>query len=618
MKKTILFYKNISAGGVKLMVGAGSRLVFTALLIAALSACRKSGFLDQKKLSQIDENTVFTDSLNSWNYVNSRYSNLTYSWEPTRWGRGGVDAASDEVQSANAPTEQETYWAGGAINPSNVTAEIWTITWQQVRAVNIFLKNQARIPMTANTKKLLEGQMRFLRAWYYATMLKTYGGFPLIGNAIFSDGDAIDLPRNTYEECLNYIISECDAAASLLPVDFVAATGNPADYGRATKGAALALKARLLLYAASPLINASRGDDPSRLVSLGSTNPNRWKLAADAAQAVINLGQYSLFRRVTPFFYNQFLNGLTASAPNSEAVFAFLPATTTQNNMIRETLANPATRATRYQSNGPSCFPLQELVDAFGMANGKAIDDPASGYPGIGNNMYLNRDPRFYASITYNGGLRFLNGKATDQPVWTYTGDIPASSTNDASISGARTDGIYTATGTRTGYFAYKMLANNVANGGVELNRPRILIRYAEVLLNAAEATNEFSGPSSQIYTWLKDIRDRAGIAAGTDGMYGMKANMTQEEMRIFLQRERQVELALEEHRFWDVRRWKTAPQVLNQDFHGMEITRASNGSYSYRTIVVRKNVFRDNMYFFPIPQSELTKSPSMKQNPGY
>jgi len=617
MKSKILIDKNKGGRYLKYAIRSGSQLGLMAMIIIALGACRKSGFLDQKKLSQIDENTVFTDSLNSWNYVNSRYGNISYSWEPTRWGRGGVDAASDEVQSANAPTEQQTYWAGGAVNPSNVSSEIWTTTWQQVRAINIFLKNQSRIPMTANTKKLLEGQIRFLRAWYYATMLKTYGGFPLIGNTIFSDSDAIDLPRNTYEECLNYIISECDAAASMLPVDFVAALGNPADYGRATKGSALALKARVLLYAASPLVNVSRGDDPARLVSLGNTDPNRWKLAADAAQAVINLGQYSLFRRVTPFFYNQFLNGLTAATPNSEAVFSFLPATTTQNNMIRETLANPATRGTRYQST-PSCFPLQELVDAFGMANGKAIDDPASGYPGIGNSMYLNRDPRFYATITYNGGLRFLNGKATDQPVWTYTGDIPSSPTNDASISGARTDGIYTSTGTITGYFAYKMLANNVANGGVELNRPRILIRYAEVLLNAAEAINEFSGPSPQIYSWLKDIRDRAGIAAGTDGMYGMKANMTQAEMRTFLQRERQVELALEEHRFWDVRRWKIAPQVLNQDLHGMEITRANNGSYSYRTVVIRKNVFRDNMYFFPIPQTELTKAPSMKQNPGY
>ncbi|MDQ0641104.1 hypothetical protein QF042_004669 [Pedobacter sp. W3I1] len=618
MKNFISMYKNKDINPLGAITRAGILCVWTAGLLASLSSCKKSGFLDQKTLSQIDENTVFTDSLNSWNYVNSRYSNLTYSWEPTRWGRGGVDAASDEVQAANAPTEQHAYWAGGAVNPSNVSSEIWTTTWQQVRAVNIFLKNQSRIPMTENTKKLLEGQMRFLRAWYYATMLKTYGGFPLIDNTIFSDSDVIDLSRNTYAECLNYIISECDAAANLLPLDFVIASGNLGNYGRVTKGAALALKARLLLYAASPLINASRGDDPAHLVSFGNADPNRWKAAADAAQAVINLGQYTLFRRVTPFFYNQFLNGLTATTPNSEAIFSYLPATSTPNNMIRETLANPATRGTRYQTGGPSCFPLQELVDAFGMANGKAIDDPTSGYPGIGNNMYLNRDPRFYATITYNGGLRFLSGKATDQPVWTYTGDIPASSTNDAAIAGARTDGIYTSTGTSTGYFAYKMLANNVANGGVELNRPRILIRYAEILLNAAEANNEFAGPSPQIYTWLKEIRDRAGIAPGANGMYGMNSNMTQSEMRLFLQRERQVELALEEHRFWDVRRWKTAPQVLNQDLHGMEITRAANGSYSYRTIVVRKNVFRDNMYFFPIPQAELTKSAALKQNPGY
>ncbi|HEY9195019.1 MAG TPA: RagB/SusD family nutrient uptake outer membrane protein, partial [Mucilaginibacter sp.] len=413
------------------------------------------------------------------------------------------------------------------------------------------------------------------------------------------------------------ITAECDAAAALLPTDYVAATGNQADYGRATKGAALALKARVLLYAASPLMNQNRADDPGRLVSYGNYDVNRWKLAADAAQAVISLNQYSLFRKVTPYFYNQFLNGLTYASANSEMVFAFLPATTTQNNMIRETICNPPSRPTRYQSgSNVSCWPLQELVDAFGMSNGKALNDPGSGYPGIGDNMYLNRDPRFYATITYNGGLRFLSGFSGDQPVWTYTGVIPSSSS--PAVNGALTDGIYTSLGTKTGYYAYKMLCNNVAGGGVELNRPRMLIRYAEVLLNAAEANNELNGPSEQIYNWLKDIRNRAGISPGTDGMYGMKAGMSQTEMRLFLQNERQVELAFEEHRFFDVRRWKIAPAVLNKDMHGMEITRAADGKFSYRTIVVRSNTFRDAMYWFPIAQAELTKSPALKQNPGY
>jgi hypothetical protein len=620
MKSNNIFIKQKENSSMAILVQLCCTIPLFGLLIS-FSSCKKSGFLDQKILSQIDEKAIFTDSLNTSYYVNSRYNNVDYSYELNRWGQGGVESACDEAQppvQAAQLTQLQTYWETGAINSSNISSDgIWGTTYAQVRAVNIFLRDEATIPVSKATKTLYEGEMRFLRAWYLATLLKTYGGFPIVGNAVFKVGDNINIPRSSYSASVKYVVGQCDSAAAMLPADFVAQTGNPADYGRATKGAALALKARVLLYAASPLTNQARGDDPDHLVSYGNADPGRWQLAADAAQAVINLGVYSLYRAATPAFYNQFLNGLNYTAPNSEAIFSFMPATSTQNNMFRETICNPPSRATRYQTgSNTACYPLQEMVDAFGMQNGKAISDPSSGYPGIGDQMYLNRDPRFYYTITYNGFLRFLAGHSTDQPVWTYTGVVP-SSTNVA-ISGALTDGIYTATGTKTGYYCYKMLCDNVAPGGIELNRSRILIRYAEILLDAAEANNEVGGPSPQIYTWLKDIRNRAGISPGADGMYGMNPNMSQAEMRTFLQNERQVELAFEEQRFWDVRRWMIAPAVLNKEMHGMEITRAANGSFSYRTIVVRSNVFRTNMYWFPIAQSELVKSSALKQNPGY
>jgi hypothetical protein len=250
------------------------------------------------------------------------------------------------------------------------------------------------------------------------------------------------------------------------------------------------------------------------------------------------------------------------------------------------------------------------------MANGLRITDPASGYTGIGDNMYKNRDPRFYATITYNGALRNYGGFG-DQPVNTYTGVVPPPVPN-ASFASANVDGIYTSSGTKTGYFRYKTLYNFVVAGGSELDRPWWLIRYAEILLNAAEATNEYQGPTAEIYVWLTDIRSRAGITPGANNMYGLKENMTKDEMREAIRHERRVELAFEEHRFWDIRRWKIAPVTENAETHGMEITRAANGSFSYRTIVIRKHVFTDAMYFWPIPQSELVKSPALKQNPGY
>lgn len=590
------------------------------LLIVFITACKKGGFLDQKTLSVIDEHAIFSDSTYTVDFVNGRYANVEYTYEPNRWGTGGVESACDEAQSAVTNTtanQLQNYLVNSAINPSVASADnLWTIVYQQVRAVNIFLRNESKLPVTKATKSYWEGQMRFLRAWYYALLLKQVGGFPIVGNTVYQDGDKINVPRSTYEKCVDYVVSECDSAAAMLPLNNLNSLppySPTVDYGRATKGAALGLKARVLLYAASPLTNQSRGDDPGHLVSYGNADPNRWKLAADAAQAVINLGQYSLYRSATPAYYQLFITNV--GTQNPEVVFAFYPATTTPNNMFRETICNPPSRGTRYTGT-ISLFPLQELVDAFGMQNGKPISDPSSGYTGIGDNMYKNRDPRLYYTIEYNGASRAEAGYSGDQPIWTYTGVVPT--TTNVNLLSVNTDGIYKSNATTTGYYCYKMCEDGVGPLAQENNRPRMLIRYAEVLLDAAEATNEFSGPSSQIYTWLKDIRSRAGIDAGADGMYGMNPNMTKDDMRAFLQNERQVELAFEEQRFWDVRRWKIAPQVLNKDMHGMEITRSASGTYSYRTIVVRKQIFTDNQYFFPISQSEITKSPALKQNPGY
>jgi hypothetical protein len=295
-------------------------------------------------------------------------------------------------------------------------------------------------------------------------------------------------------------------------------------------------------------------------------------------------------------------------------VLVYWQPVTTSNNFYVENSSNPQSRGTTNGYAGVKYFPTQELVNEFDMLNGLRITDAASGYPGMGDDMYKNRDPRLTYSIHYNGSRRNM-GSLGDQAVNTYTGVIP---TGNAAATSASVDGIYTSTGTKTGYFRYKMCNNFGVGGGSELYRPWVVMRYAEVLLNAAEATNEYYGPSTEIYDWLKLIRNRAGITAGANGLYGLKAGMTKDEMREAIRHERRVELAFEEHRYWDIRRWKIAPQTENTETHGMEITRAADGKFSYRTIVVRKHVFTDAMYFWPIPQSEIVKSPALVQNPGY
>lgn len=573
------------------------------IAICSITACKKD-FLDQKTLSAIDENAVFRDSTRTLGFVNNLYSNLGISFNPRRFNNTGLDAACDESEPINDPTIYTYKISSGGINPNNADKGLWTVTFQMVRAANIFLKNKDSIPVTSATKDYWVGQVRFFRAWYLFLLVKHYGGIPMIGDKVFGDDEKIDVPRSSFETCINYLSGELDAAAAALPALY-----NSGDINRlrVTKGTALAVKARMLLYAASPLFNSGpRDDDPEHFVTFASANNERWKQASDAAKAVINLGVYSLYNSSSTPLYTLFLQ----NTPQSEHVMVYWQPTTTANNFYIEASANPTSRGGFNGWAGVKYFPTQELVDEFDMINGLRIKDPASGYPGIGNDMYKNRDPRLTYTVNYNGSTRTL-GSFGVQPVNTYTGVIP---TGNAAATSASLDGIYTPTGTLTGYFRYKMC--NGATG--ELYRPWVVMRYAEVLLNAAEATNEYYGPTAEIYDWLKTIRARAGILAGANGMYGLKEGMTKDEMREAIWHERRVELAFEEHRYWDIRRWKIAPQTENAETHGMEITRAADGSLSYRQIVIRKHVFTTAMYFWPIPQSELTKSPALKQNPGY
>lgn len=583
--------------------------IYRSILFAVLAtvtcftACKKD-FLDQKKLSAIDETAVFQDSTRSLGVINNLYSSLGISFNPRRFNNTGLDAACDESEPLPDPTFYTYRISSGGINANNADGGLWGTAFRMIRAANIFLKNKDSIHVTNATRDYWVGQVRFLRAWYLFTLTKHYGGIPMIGDKIFGDNEKIDVARSSYETCIQYITNELDAAAAALPVSYRSGDVNQL---KVTKGAALAVKARMLLYAASPLFNSGpRGDDPENLLTFPSADPGRWKQAADAAKAVIDLGVYSLYTASSTPLYTLFLQ----NTPQVEHVLVYWQPWTTGNNFYVEASSNPTSRGGMNGWTGTKYFPTQELVDEFDMINGMRITNPASGYPGIGNEMYKNRDPRLTYTIHYNGSIRSM-GSFGDRPVNTYTGVIPA---GNAAETSASVDGIYTSTGTITGYFRYKMCNG----GGGELYRPWVVMRYAEVLLNAAEATNEYAGPTAEVYDWLKMIRNRAGIMTGENGLYGLKAGMTKAEMREAIWHERRVELAFEEHRFWDIRRWKIAPQTENAETHGMEITRAANGSFSYRVIPVRKHVFTEAMYFWPVPQSELTKSPALKQTPGY
>jgi len=179
------------------------RIVYAVLFAAACltMACKKD-FLDQKTLSAIDEKAVFADSTISLGIVNNLYSNMGISFNPRRFSNTGLDAACDESEPLNDPTFYTSKISSGGVNANNADKGLWTTTFQMVRAANIFLKNKDSIPVTAATRSYWVGQVRFLRAWYLFTLLKHYGGIPLIGNKVFGDDEKIDVPRSSYQACV--------------------------------------------------------------------------------------------------------------------------------------------------------------------------------------------------------------------------------------------------------------------------------------------------------------------------------------------------------------------------------------------------------------------------------
>ncbi|WP_114789100.1 RagB/SusD family nutrient uptake outer membrane protein [Niabella yanshanensis] len=506
-----------------------------------------------------------------------------------------LDAASDDaISSATGSNDVFRLATGGYTSAAFPGGEnFWATGYSGIRKATIFISNIDIVPIKKTVvpgflkKHAYKAEARFIRALLYFELLKRYGGVPLLGNDIRTLDDNVQLPRNSFKECVDYIVSECDHIKDSLRT--IAQTKATGEYHSVTKGACLALKAKVLLYAASPLFNGGNIDAGNDKTGYTDFAANRWKLAADAAKELMTRNEYDL---VPATFSDIFItvDGMGGKT-NKEVIFVRAESQSTNLEVSNAPVGySPGT------ANGITS-PTQELVDAFPMKNGLKINDPNSGYD-FGN-PYNNRDPRLDMSIFYNGH-QWLN-------------------TSLETFEGGRSHPGTLNVETRTGYYMRKFLgAFEATNNFASVYHDFILFRYAEVLLNFAEAQNEFTGPDEEVYQVLKQLRKRAGIEAGADEMYGLKPGMTQEEMREAIRNERRIELAFEEHRFWDIRRWKTAETVANTPLHGMSITRGSSGRLTYSRVEVFTPVFKTRQYLYPIPYDEVVKNPEMVQNPGW
>lgn len=480
------------------------------------------------------------------------------------------------------------------------------------RKANTALKYIDLLPenLSQRFRNRLKGEAVFVRAMQHWFLFQKWGGIPIVDVA-YEASDNVIKPRNSVKQVVNFISTECDRAIALFPTEPYSFAS---EVGRPDRGAAMALKSRVLLYAASPLYNGNGFDNSGdTLICYGNYDANRWVLAAKAAQDVVDLGWYSLYvandpakRNGTRNYKELFFAWGVNYQNNKEFIYSRIRTTNrdTENDNFPSGFTN---------AKGGTC-PTQDLVDAYEMEDGTLFSwsDPLKSA-----SPYTNRDPRFYASIIYNGAKydKFANhnGSPTNQ----YTFDIFEGGKNKAGLSQ-----------TETGYYLMKFMdyenvnpANN--SGGTFHCWP--YFRYAEILLNLAEAGNEAGGPDYVVpgakspltpVQAINLIRARAGMPDVATSFTRRGIAVNKENLRALIRNERRIELAFEEHRYYDVRRWM---DITDGYARGVRTIKNANNTFTYDpNIQVERKFFEPRHYFYPIPQVELNRSNLLRQNPGW
>ncbi len=612
--------------------------VFLLVLLAA-GSCKK-GYFDKIPDNITTIQSTFNDYNLSLKWLERLYSQIPDPWDIPYGGNPDHTYPNPVWPAMTDELELQSNWrpsdwplpinAGTLVANNTTTYNYWIALYQNIRNASIYLANIDNRPdlISSSTAfidpdikdKLIpsyKSEARFLRAYYYFQLMKTYGPVVLMGEKPLADTSNFQLPRNSWQECVDYVVSEIDAAIPQLPENPL--YGNSGT-GHITSGIAKAFKSQVLLFDASPLYNGNteladfKNQDGKQLINQ-TYDVTKWKKAADAAKAVIDLGKWSLY-------YDN-----TATDPFDKAVLStkelFWNGAYSEGIWVRPSSAyydQWAQHSSPRNSSGNAwngLAVLQELVDAFGMAEtGAAIDDPGSGYTESGftatgnsyyvdgtSNMYVGREPRFYAYLNFNGATPPVQGGGARVEFY---------NTGTSGKGGAPNDW------TRTGYTPRKNIPKSTDFGtGADEPRPAMLIRLAEIYLNYAEALNEAEPGNPDVLVYLNKIRDRAGLAPVASGL-------SQAEMRRLIHRERRVELCFEGQRYFDVRRWKTVNTPEDRQggaFYGMAInagTSLSDPAFHQRTADVIRAAWSRKNYFWPIPQAEIERDFQLVQFPGY
>ena len=596
-------------------------------------------YLDKESDTELTLPMVFEDKTRIEGWLANVYSHVPDPY----WGYArnlGWDILSDDMTAS----ERWRQWDWKVIpmllgewTPStDWDGNYWSRLPQLIREANIFIENVHPLPdqgISATEVTYMKAEMRFMIAYYYYLLSNTYGPIPFKPNYIApTDFNLADLMegQRPYYEVVDWVDKELKEVAEILPAKYAEAR----KYGRATSIMCLAVRARMLLFAASPLVNGNpdyanhKNKDGENLFST-TADKTKWAYAAQACKELIDAAEaagHKLYTEknedgtIDPFMSYQNLFLTRYDEGNTEILFA-RPGGSEYGEYEKH-----ATPAASGGSGGLGV--TQSLVDAFFMENGLPINDDNSEYVETGfsvsdetrdntvwdtevnggaiskkgtYNMYCHREPRFYITVSYNNSyftqekrvFNFFNGSA-DNP---HTHDAP-----------------------QNGYLIRKKISPDLnVKQGTYKYRPGIVYRLGEAYLNYAEALNESDPGNGDILVYLNKIRERAGIrqyttGATDDNFIHVDLN-DQAEMRKLIRAERRVELSCEGIRYDDLRRWKEAENVLNGDFYGMNFSGRDESSFYVRTPYL-KRVYKKAYYWFPIHQSEIDKNDKLVQSP--
>lgn len=611
--------------------------IYLILALAGLSLSASCSYLDQVPEDELTLEMVFNDKTRTEDWLAGVYAGIADPyWD--YMNKAGYDTLGDDM---TLPTAWTTFdWtvlhmvAGNWSPATEWKMYYWSELPKYIRSAYIFIDHVKPLPqdgVTASEVALMKNEARFLIAYYYWLLIETYGPIPFSPGLVDAgaSNEELLIGQTPFDTVVDWIDKELIEAAKGLPAYYT----NNNKFGRATSVMCHAVRARMLLFAASDLVNgnpdyAGHVNKKGEALFSMQRDPSKWTKAAEACKELIDLAEgngYKLYTELTadgkidPFLSYQNMMFTRWTDGNKEILFARPGGC---NIWDYEKHATP-----RGSGGNGGLGVSQSLVDAFFMKNGLPIGNSASGYSDTGYstasdrrntgwiegsptetpgevttagtyNMYCNREARFYVTVLYNDAWFRESNRRTEF----HNPDMDGGGYNSP----------------QAGY----LLRKKVHPDHNELNdnyiyRPGILYRLGEAYLNYAEALNECDPGNADILVYLNKIRERAGIPTYGPGPDQIAVDASdQTAMRKLIRMERRVELCVEGVRYNDLRRWKEAENVLNEPVYGMNINATTRDGYFRRTLLDYKHVYRKAFYFMPVPSWEMDKNPNLVQNP--